>query len=87
MSVINTPQIIETGDYHDFEYIQEDYRKLVPGIKVKEIGHDPETGQYVGIVYLGNLKNLRTKKMFQGEKKRLAQIEKNFDYNLCLPIR
>ena len=87
MSIIRVPQIIEVGDYHDFEYLQEDYRKIVPGIKVKEIGFNPRIRHYIGIVYCGALKAPENREMLRAEKKHLKQTNDEFDWNLCVPIR
>ena len=76
------PQIVEVGDYHDFEDLQESYRKLVPGIKVREINSDPEKGCYVGIVYAGNLKSPRNRDLLREETKRLKKINDNFDWSM-----
>ncbi len=78
MNVINVPQVIELEDYHDFEFLQEDYRRIIPSIKVREIGFNPKTGGYSGFVYLGTLKDPKNKEMFQNEKKRLRRIEDDF---------
>jgi len=87
MGAIETPQIIEAGDYHDFEGIQEDYRKIIPGIKVKEIGFNPRLGLYIGLVYLGVLADPENGKMLGIEKKHLEQTNDDFDWNSCIPIR
>lgn len=51
---INCPVKLIVNDYHEFDEIQEQMRKVIPGIKVKEIGFDAPN--YIGMAYIGNLK-------------------------------
>jgi hypothetical protein len=44
------PAKIEVDDYHEFAYLQDKLRAVIPGIKVREIGF---TSCYVGVAYLG----------------------------------
>ena len=73
------PKIIEVDDYHDFDHLQDGYRKLVPGIKVREINSDPERGIYIGIAYIGNLNSASNRALLRTEEKRLKEIHDNFD--------
>jgi hypothetical protein len=57
---IDLPQEIEVFDYHEFNYVQDALRKVISGIKVKEVGFN---GKYLGMIYIGSLKNDENKKM------------------------
>lgn len=52
--MVNIPARIGVGDYHEFDTYRAVLIQLIPGVKVKEIGY---AGEYVGIVYEGNLKD------------------------------
>lgn len=56
MIQIRTPAIIRVSDYHEFDSIREVINSLKPSdrVKIKEVGFD---GQYVGVLYTGNLAN------------------------------
>ena len=47
---LNLPKLIEAYDYHDFDYIADDYAEMTPRVRVKEINFDPTRGVYIGIV-------------------------------------
>jgi len=55
------PVHIEVQDYHEFPEVQDHLRKLVPDIKVKEIGcgcpidRQDLSGAYHGVAYVGRL--------------------------------
>lgn len=72
-ATVKVPQIVEVEDYHDIEFLQEDYRRIVPGIKVKEIGFDQATGLYTGLVYLGTLKDSKNRKLLRDQEKHLQE--------------
>lgn len=51
---VSLPQIVEAQDYHDFAAIEQALNLIFKEkIKVEEIGFNPETGQYEGIVFAG----------------------------------
>lgn len=77
--VIRVPQIVDRDDYHDFESLQADYRKVVPGIKVKEIGFNYRIRSYIGMVYLGTLKDSANRRMLRDEERYLKKIELDYD--------
>jgi hypothetical protein len=49
---------VEVRDYHEFDELQDHYRLLNKNIKVKELGCD---GNYIGIVYVFNLRDKENK--------------------------
>jgi hypothetical protein len=52
--MVNIPARIGVADYHEFDTYQAVLRQLIPSVKVKEIGF---AGEYVGMVYEGNIKD------------------------------
>ena len=62
---INLPARIEVMDYHEFDSLLEALKQIIPGIKVKEIGC---VGNYIGIAYVGNLQEIKNKKLFKAIK-------------------
>lgn len=66
---INLPCRIEVTDYYEFSYIQETLRKVIPGIKVIEIGF---TGNYQGVAYLGRKRDVKVQRL-------IREIEKESD--------
>jgi len=66
---IKLPQEIEVEDYHAFSYLQEYFQSLNPKIKVKEVGTNC---CYIGMVYVGNLKDPENKELFQKLKEGYA---------------
>lgn len=47
---VNLPARVQVADYHEFPFLQDNLRKIIPGIKVFEVGC---TGKYDGIAYIG----------------------------------
>ncbi len=77
---INCPVELIVSDYHEFDEIQEQMRKIIPGIKVKEIGFDAPN--YIGIAYIGNLREPKN----QALRKKIQTRIKNFNkQNLKVP--
>ena len=54
----NLPAMIRVNDYHDFPFILDIIREILPKVKIKEVGFD---GSYVGMVYTGSLKDKQNK--------------------------
>lgn len=53
---INLPIQIEVDDYHEFDYLEEYFKKLNRHIKIEEIGFK---GYYTGLVYSRKDKSYR----------------------------
>ncbi len=49
------PKLMRVSDYHEFRNLEYYLQQMSKQIKVKEIAH--VGGEYVGIVYIGNLKD------------------------------
>jgi len=49
---ITLPVIIEANDYHEFPYAQDYLRKVIPSLKVKEVGFGY---RYYAVAYIGRL--------------------------------
>jgi len=65
MSKVKLPQRVSVSDYHEFDSLQ-DYLSNT-GIKVKEVGFiAPE---YIGIIYVGRLKDPANAKLISQIKK------------------
>ena len=73
---IKLPKLIETDDYSDFEFIENDLQKLDKRFKCDEIGfitrEHPGYSTYLGIVYTGRtpskkaIKEMVSKTKFKG---------------------
>lgn len=50
----NLPIIIEVSDYHDFDYLAEHLKAIIPGVKIREVIREVGSG-YIGLVYIGAL--------------------------------
>jgi len=50
MKNLNLPTLIEVDDYHEFDYLEQYFKKINPKIRVKEVGTNYSI--YVGLVYL-----------------------------------
>lgn len=64
---IKLPTRLGFVDYHEVDYIKDTLRKIIPGIKVKEIGYSADSHEYVAICYY--------KKQDAAYKKLKAEIE------------
>lgn len=60
---VTLPQIIEVLDYHEFDYLQTQFNKIIRGIQIEEIGFGPNTLTYIGIAYIGNKKDQMYKEL------------------------
>lgn len=49
---VNLPCIIKVSDYHEFRSLQEQFRQIIPGIKVFEVGFT-NAHLYEGVAYVG----------------------------------
>jgi branched-subunit amino acid permease len=59
---INLPVVLNASDYHEFNNMQDYFKKLNKSIKVKEVGC---AGWYYGMAYIGNLSDKVNMKMYQ----------------------
>lgn len=79
--VVKLPVRIEVDDYHDFAYIQDHLRQLIPGVKVEEVACAPANYLdrgccvYHGVVYLGPKTNVAVKSLI----KKIKKEEKDFE--------
>lgn len=48
----NLPCELSVSDYHEFDCLRLQLRKIIPGVKVKELAFN---GKYLGMVYYGKL--------------------------------
>lgn len=67
------PKIIEVRDYHEFNEMNENLKGT--GIKCKELYinydyYDCDYAPYVGLLYIGNLKDTANKKILSDWKKK-----------------
>jgi len=46
----NLPILVYSEDYHKMNYLESTGRRIIPGLKVKELGFCKD---YVGLVYVG----------------------------------
>lgn len=75
---LNLPCEITVDDYHEFGTIHHYMDHVIPNIKVKEIGFSEDLGQYIGMIYKGNLKEQKNKDLFKYIKNKIQQEEKQF---------
>ena len=73
---INLPTVLEFEDYHDGPYFEFEARKIIPGLKLKEIDSNYETGEWVFIAYVGTLKEGRNRSFFNRLKKEIKEVNK-----------
>lgn len=72
---VNLPARIEVDDYHEFSYMQDHLRQLIPGVKVEEVGCAPSNYLdrgccvYHGVVYVGRKSDDAVKKLIKEIKK------------------
>lgn len=59
LKINKLPVLTFAEDYHQFHVIQSNLRLIAPKIKVKELGF--YGGEYVGIIYKGNLRSPENK--------------------------
>ena len=58
------PVKLGVGDYHEFDYMEKVFNKITKlKVKVREVGHDYDTGEYVGIAYMGDLRQGANKEL------------------------
>lgn len=78
--VVKLPARIEVDDYHEFAYMQDHLRQLIPDVKVEEVGCAPANYLnrgccvYHGIAYLGPKTNVAVKALI----KEIEEEEKAF---------
>lgn len=63
---VNLPQQITVRDYHEFQHLQNVMRKIIPGIKIKEVGF--YGGEYHGVAYVGTLHDKKCQMIVDGIK-------------------
>ena len=51
---VQLPVSVTVDDYHNFSELQLQMRKLIRGIKVKEVGYSFVRDVYIGMVYVGS---------------------------------
>lgn len=71
--VLALPKRIEVSDYHEFRAIEDAYKLLELGIKVKEI---EAMGDYVGIIYTGSLEDAENAEMIKAIKEESVKFWK-----------
>jgi hypothetical protein len=57
---VNLPCELSVTDYHEFYFLRLQLRKIIPGVKVKELAFD---GRYFGMAYYGKLSDPENSKM------------------------
>jgi len=73
---VKVPCEIRVNDYHEFSYIEDLLKILNPKLKCTEIGYDPASCRYVGIVYITKSD---LKKSLNKWQDYLTQFESDFD--------
>lgn len=71
------PAKISCDDYHEFSYLRDQFRQVIPKIKIKEIGFKIKdidcNGEYLGIAYVGALTDTENALMVQAIKKECGE--------------
>ena len=68
----NLPQKYETGDFHEFCYIEEHLKTIVDtNIKVQDMGWNGK--KYVGIIYVGKVNDSNNVKLYRSIKKEIVE--------------
>ena len=75
---IDLPQVIDVDDYHEFGFLEDILADLGinPKVKMKEVGFD---GRYIGIAYVGNLKDRKNKVLLETLRKRVNDYDREFN--------
>ena len=69
---VELPMLIEVDDYHEIDSLQNVFKRLNKDIKVMGLGFD---GQYLGIAYVGNLKDGRNAPLVE----KIKQMSKDYE--------
>ena len=77
---INLPTVLEFEDYHDGPYFESEARKIIPGLKVKEIysNYDiiDDTIDCFFMAYVGTLKEERNRSFLNCLKRKFKEVKK-----------
>jgi len=69
---INLPTVVSFSDYHEIPWFQDELRKIIPGVKVSEIG---ATHEYHAIVYLGRKSEPSVQALIKNVEKQIREYE------------
>jgi hypothetical protein len=68
---VSLPAEICVSDYHEFQAFERNLQQLIPGVKVKELAFN---GKYLGMAYVGNLREKKNAEMRKKVEKSGAEF-------------